>query len=268
MVSEKMAALLRGSSAIRAMFEEGARLAAIYGKENVFDFSLGNPNFPPPPEVKQAVYDILENESPSFVHGYMPNCGYEDVRSSVAESLNRRFGTAFKSNNLIMTVGAAGAMNVIFKTLLNPGDEVVAFAPYFLEYGNFVANFDGKIVSVPANTKDFQPDPAALAAKITPRTKAVIINSRTIHGVIYSEKTIMEIAAVLEEKQREFGAPIFIVSDEPYRELCYDGREVPFLTKYYKNTVVGYSWSKSLSLPGERIGYLLIPSELTTLKPS
>jgi aspartate aminotransferase len=162
-----------------------------------------------------------------------------------------------------MTVGAAGGLNVMFKTLLNPGDEVIAFAPYFLEYGNYVRNFGGNLVTVPPNTEDFRPDPKALARKITKDTKAVIINSpNNPTGVVYSEEMIRDIAAVLEEKQREFGTSIYIVSDEPYRELAYDGVSVPWLTKYYRNTVVGYSWSKSLSLPGERIGYLVIPSEI------
>lgn len=263
MISEKMIKLCEGGSAIRKMFEEGNRLAELYGRENVFDFSLGNPNFPAPKQVKEAVFDILNRESSVEVHGYMPNTGYPQVRAAVADSLNRRFGTNFNGNNIIMTVGAAGGMNVIFKTLLNPGDEVMVFAPYFLEYGNYVRNFDGVLVAVPANEENFQPDAGKLREMITPKTKALIINSpNNPTGVIYSEETIKKIAAVLEEKQKELGTSIYIVSDEPYRELAYDGAEVPFLTKYYKNTVVGYSWSKSLSLPGERIGYLVLPSEI------
>lgn len=159
-----------------------------------------------------------------------------------------------------MTVGAAGGINVIFKTLLNPGDEVLVFAPYFLEYGNYVRNFDGELIAIPADEETFQPDENRLREKITPKTKALILNSpNNPTGVIYSEETICKIAAVLEEKQREFGTSIYIVSDEPYRELAYDGAEVPYLPNFYRNTIVGYSWSKSLSLPGERIGYLVIP---------
>lgn len=261
-ISDKMFALTQRNSTVRAMFEEGNRLAALYGRENVFDFSIGNPNFPAPGKVKEAVIDILENEPTTMVHGYMSNAGYVDVRNAVAGSLNSRFGTTFDASNIIMTVGAAGSLNVILKTLLNPSDEVIALAPYFLEYGNYVANYDGVLVVVPANTTDFQPDAEAIGKAITPKTKALIINSpNNPTGVIYSEETIKRIAAVLEAKQEEYGHPIYILADEPYRELAYDGYEVPWLTNFYRNTIVGYSWSKSLSLPGERIGYLVVPSE-------
>ena len=263
MISKKMMKLAEGNSAIRAMFEEGNRMAAEHGKENVFDFSLGNPNFPAPDAVKEAVFDILNQEESTFVHGYMSNAGYEDVRTAIASSVDRRFGTSFGAENILMTVGAAGALNVIFKTLLNPGDEVIALAPYFLEYGNYVANYDGSLVVVPPNSPHFQPDPAALKAAVTPKTRAVIINTpNNPTGVVYSEETIRSIAAVLEERQKEFGTSIYLISDEPYRELAYDGVDVPYLTNYYRNTIIGYSWSKSLSLPGERIGYLVIPSEV------
>lgn len=267
MISEKMMKLAAGNSVIRMMFEEGKALAAQIGAENVYDFSLGNPNVPAPDAVRKAVLDTLENEESTFIHGYMSNAGYEDVRSAIAGSLNNRFGTAFSVNNIIMTVGAAGGLNVIFKTLLNPGDEVLTLAPYFLEYGNYVNNFDGNLVVVEPNTTDFQPDAERIAEKITAKTKAIIINNpNNPTGVIYSEETIQKIAAVLEAKSAEFGNPIYIISDEPYRELAYDGNEVPYLTKYYRNTIVGYSWSKSLSLPGERIGYLVIPTEIDDYK--
>lgn len=263
MISERMTAYVNNSSAIRAMFEEGKRLASIYGAENVYDFSLGNPNLPAPKEVKEAINRILEEEDSVFLHGYMSNSGYEDVRAAVADSLNRRFGTAFQEENIIMTVGAAGGMNVIMKTLLNPGDEVLTFAPYFGEYRAYVTNYDGVLVVVPPNTVDFQPDLKAFADRITPRTKAVIVNTpNNPTGVIYSEETIRGMADILREKQQEYGTSIYLISDEPYRELAYDGNEVPYLTKYYNNTIVGYSFSKSLSLPGERIGYLVLPDAL------
>lgn len=263
MISEKMEAYVNNSSAIRAMFEEGKRLSSIYGAENVYDFSLGNPNLPAPKEVKEAIERILEEEDPVFLHGYMSNSGYEDVRAAVADSLNRRFGTAFQEENIIMTVGAAGGMNVIMKTLLNPGDEVLTFAPYFGEYRAYVTNYDGILVVVPANTADFQPDLKAFADRLTPKTKAVIVNTpNNPTGVIYSEETIRGLADILRRKQQEYGTSIYLISDEPYRELAYDGNEVPYLTKYYDNTIVGYSFSKSLSLPGERIGYLVLPDAL------
>ncbi len=262
-ISDKMYALTQRNSAVREMFEEGNRLAELYGRENVYDFSLGNPYFPAPGKVKDAIIDILENESSTMVHGYMSNAGYTDVREAVASSLNKRFGTSFGAGNILMTVGAAGGLNVILKTLINPGDEVLALAPFFLEYGNYVNNYDGVLVVVPANTRDFQPDAEAIGKAITSKTKALIINSpNNPTGVIYSSETLEKIASVLEAKQNEYGHPIFIIADEPYRELAYDGIDVPWLTKFYRNTVVGYSWSKSLSLPGERIGYLVIPSEV------
>ena len=263
MISKKMENMVANSSAIRAMFEEGNRLAKIYGAENVFDFSLGNPNVPAPESVKKAIIELLNEEDPVVLHGYTnSNAGYEDVRQAVAESLNKRFGTAFSSRNITMTVGAAGGLNVILKALLNPGDEVVVFAPYFGEYRSYVNNYDGVLVEVSPNTSDFQPKLDEFEGKITAKTRAVIVNTpNNPTGVVYSEETIKKMAAVMEKKQEEFGTDIYLISDEPYRELAYDGVEVPYLTKYYANTIVGYSYSKSLSLPGERIGYLVIPDE-------
>ena len=263
MISKKMENMVANSSAIRAMFEEGNRLAKLYGAENVFDFSLGNPNVPAPAAVKKAIREILEEEDPIVLHGYTnSNAGYEDVRQAVAESLNERFGTAFAAHNITMTVGAAGGLNVIFKALLNPGDEVIAFAPYFGEYRSYTNNYDGVMVEISPNTVDFQPKLDEFEAKITPKTKIVIVNTpNNPTGVVYSEETIRKLASIMEAKQKEFGTEIYLVSDEPYRELAYDGVEVPYLTKYYANTIVGYSYSKSLSLPGERIGYLVIPDE-------
>ena len=246
------------------MFEEGNRLAGIYGAENVFDFSLGNPNVPAPEAVKKAIEDLVENEDPLVLHGYTnSNSGYADVREAVAKSLNERFGTAFEGKNIVMTVGAAGGLNVILKTIINAGDEVLTFAPYFGEYRAYVNNFDGVLVEVSPNTVDFQPKLDEFEQKITPKTKAVIVNTpNNPTGVVYSEETIKKMAAIMEAKQKEYGTEIFLISDEPYRELVYDGAEVPYLTKYYDNTIVGYSYSKSLSLPGERIGYLVIPDEV------
>ena len=264
MIADKMVNLVKNSSAIRAMFEEGKIMAAKYGAENVYDFSLGNPNVPAPAEVKQAVYEELEKEDPVVLHGYMNNSGYEDVRGAIAASINKRFGTAFGEQNIIMTVGAAGGLNVILKTLLNPGDEVIVIAPYFGEYNSYVSNYDGKIVVVSPNTETFQPNLEELEQKITAKTKAVIINSPNNHtGVVYSEDTIKKMAEILRGKEKELGTDIYLISDEPYRELVYDGIEVPYLTKYYENAIIGYSYSKSLSLPGERIGYLVIPDEVS-----
>ena len=263
MIAEKMQNMVKNSSAIRAMFEEGNRLAQIYGRENVYDFSLGNPNVPAPKAVKEAIIEILESEDPVVLHGYTnSNAGYPEVREAVATSINERFGTAFSAKNIVMTVGAAGGLNVALKILLNPGDEVITFAPYFGEYRSYTANFDGVLVAISPDTETFQPKLDEFAEKITAKTKAVIVNTpNNPTGVIYSEETIKKMAAILEEKQKEFGTDIYLISDEPYRELAFDGIEVPYLTKYYANTIIGYSFSKSLSLPGERIGYLVIPDE-------
>lgn len=263
MISQKMEGLIKNSSVIRAMFEEGKKMAKEYGAENVYDFSLGNPSVEPPKEVREAMLSVLSEENPVMVHGYMNNSGYEDVREAVAASLNKRFDTEFTEKNIMMTVGAAGGLNVILKTLLNPGDEVIVFAPYFGEYNNYVSNFDGKIVVISPNTTDFQPNLREFAEKISEKTKAVIVNTpNNPTGVVYSEKTIMAMAEIMYKAQDAFDTSVYLISDEPYRELAYDGVEVPYLTKYYENTVVGYSYSKSLSLPGERIGYLVLPSEL------
>ena len=261
MVSEKMKPFMANNSAIRAMFEEGKKMAAVYGAENVYDFSLGNPNVPVP-EVNEAILEIVKEEAFNALHGYMSNAGFEDVRQTIAQSINERFGTSFSEKNLIMTVGAASGLNVILKSILNPGDQVIVFAPYFVEYDGYVRNYDGEVVRISPDTETFMPKLDEFEEKITKRTKAVIINNpNNPTGVVYGEDTIKALAAILEKKEKEFGISILLISDEPYRELAY-GVEVPYVTKYYHNTVVGYSYSKSLSIPGERIGYLVIPDEV------
>ena len=263
MISKQMEELVKGSSVIRAMFEEGKKLAAKYGAENVYDFSLGNPSVEPPEEVRQAMVDIVQKEDQNYLHGYMNNSGYEDVRRTIAESINRKFGMHFAERNIVMTVGAAGGLNVVLKTLVNPGEEVIVFAPFFGEYRNYVSNVNGKVVVVPPDTDTFMPNMERFEACITELTKAVIINTpNNPTGVVYPEQTIRELSAILEKKQREFGTDIYLISDEPYRELVYGDVVVPYIPKYYNNTIVGYSYSKSLSLPGERIGYLVIPDEV------
>ena len=232
MIAEKMKPYVKNNSAIRMMFEEGNRLRAIYGPENVFDFSLGNPSVPAPDCVRQAIIDLVNEEEPTVLHGYMSNAGFEDVRQTIAESLNRRFGTSFAAKNLIMTVGAASGLNVAFKTILNPGEEVIVFAPYFLEYGAYVRNYDGNLVEISPDTTTFQPNLKEFEEKITPKTRAVIVNTpHNPTGVVYSEETIRKLASILEAKQKEFGTVIYLISDEPYRELAYDGVQVPYLTK-------------------------------------
>ncbi len=257
MISKQMQQEIKGSSAIRAMFLEGKELAGQIGAENVYDFSLGNPMTPVPEEFTEAILKAVQEESSLGLHGYMDNAGYPETRRAVAEDLNQRFGTDFTGEHIVMTVGAAGALNVVFKTLLDPGDEVLALAPYFGEYRGYAANHQGILREVKPQLPTFQPDLADLEGKITEKTKVLLINNPVNPtGVIYPEETIKSMAAILQKKQEEYGHGIYMVSDEPYRELAYDGSQVPFLTKYYDNTFVTYSFSKSLSIPGERIGYI------------
>ncbi|MBQ2752959.1 MAG: pyridoxal phosphate-dependent aminotransferase [Firmicutes bacterium] len=259
MISEKMKPFTSGSSAIRAMFEEGKRLASIYGKENVYDFSLGNPSVPAPSSVTDAIVDIAKNTDPCFLHGYTSNSGYEDVREALADSINKKYGTAFSLSNFILTTGAAAALNIIFRCILDEGDEVIAFAPFFGEYKNYVSLCGGKLVAVKPDFDTFMPDMDNFEAKINEKTRAVIINSpNNPTGVIYPEETIIKIAEIMDNAQKKYGKPIYLISDEPYRQLVYTGSDVPFITKYYDNSFVAYSYSKALSLPGERIGYVLV----------
>jgi len=258
MISNRMKDLVATSSIIRAMFEEGKRLSDIYGEENVFDFSLGNPNVAPPESIKIEINKILNETAPNLLHGYMNNSGYEDVRSKIAEFLNKKHNVSISSNNIVMTCGAAGGLNILFKTLLNPDDEVIVFAPFFGEYRNYVNNFDGKLVVVSTDIDTFEPDMQLLKDKINSKTKAIIINSpNNPTGVVYSEKVIQDLAKLLSEKEEELDISIYLISDEPYREIVYDNVPVPYILKYYKNSFIGYSYSKSLSLPGERIGYVV-----------
>lgn len=268
MISKVMMGHVSNSSVIRAMFEEGKKLAAIHGAENVYDFSLGSPNVEPPATIKQAIFDILNEESPNLVHGYMNNSGYPDVRAKIADFLGKKHHLALSEDNILMTCGAAGGLNVLLKTLLNPGDEVITFAPYFVEYRSYVSNYEGQLVVVPPNIETFEPNLEGLKSAINAKTKAVLINSpNNPTGVIYSEKVIKDLAAVLEEKQQELGISIYLISDEPYREVCYDGVEIPCVLNHYRNSFIGYSYSKSLSLPGERIGYVVAHGGMDDFDP-
>lgn len=263
MISEKMKGFVQNSSAIRAMFEEGKQMAAKYGADHVYDFSLGNPNVPAPQEVEDAIIDIIKHEDPVKVHGYMSNSGFEEVRTAVADHLNENFHTDYTAENIIMTVGAGGALNVILKTLVNPGDEVITFTPYFSEYKSYVGNYDGILVESATDPENFYPDFNALRKNITAKTKALIVNSpNNPTGAVYPEEVIVEIAQILSEKEQEYGTDIYLISDEPYREIVYGSVTVPWIAGYYPNTIVGSSYSKSLSLPGERIGYLVLPNTL------
>ncbi len=264
MVSKQMYALGSNRSCIREIFEFGLQRAAEVGAENVYDYSLGNPSVPAPKEVDDAIRAALETLSPIEAHGYTSAPGRNDARDAIAANLNKRFGTAFARKNLYLTCGAAASLVSTLRALtVDENTEFIAFAPYFPEYNVFAATGWAKLVVIPADIPNFQIDFAALEKTINKHTQAVIVNSpNNPSGVVYTEETIKKLAALLEAKQKEFGHPLYLITDEPYRELVYDGIALPFVTKYYPNTIVCYSYSKSLSLPGERIGYVLVPDEV------
>lgn len=262
-----MLALGTKRSAIRELFEYGKMRKAIVGEDKVYDFSLGNPSIPTPPEVDAAIKELIDNESSVLLHGYSSAQGDVRTRTAIAEHLNSIHGTNFNADNLYMTCGAAASLCISLRALLVKGEEVIVFAPFFPEYTVFIEGQGGKAVIVPPRD-DFQPDLDKFEKAVNENTKAVIINSpNNPSGVVYSEETIKAIAEILDKKSQELGSEIFLITDEPYRELVYDdSTKVPFVTKYYKNTLVCYSYSKSLSLPGERIGYILVPDEVCDSK--
>ncbi len=263
MISEKMSQLLEKSAAMSAMYTESARMKAEYGVENVYDFGMGNPNLAAPEIIREISIRVLQETDPWYLHHYMPNNGFPEAREKIAASLNRRFGTSYGVDNIMMCTGAAGGLNCLLKVLMDPGQEILTFAPYFGEYDRYADNVNCMLKAVPANLPSFRPDPAAMAECITVNTKAVLINNpHNPTGVVYDAATIKAICDVLTEKEKEFGHAIYLISDEPYRELVFDGAVVPWIPDYYKNTIVVYSFSKSLSLPGDRIGYIALGSDV------
>ena len=262
-VSEKMYELGSKRSAIRELFEYGKQRAAIVGAENVYDFSLGNPSIPAPESVNETIRKLTEELNSISLHGYTSAQGDAGTRKAIAEYLNQTYGTNFHADNFYMTMGAAASLSICFKALTtSEEDEFIVNAPFFPEYTVFIQAAGAKPIIVPADTKDFQINFEALEKSITAHTKGIIINSpNNPSGAVYSEATIQKLAELCARKSEEFGTQIFILADEPYREIAYDGVEVPFVTKYYNNTLVCYSYSKSLSLPGERIGWILVPDE-------
>ena len=263
-VAEDMYKLGSQRSAIRELFEYGKQRAAVVGAENVYDFSLGNPTVPAPDCVNETIRDLTQKLDSISLHGYTSAQGDIETRQAIADYLNKTYETAFSADNFYLTMGAAASLSVCFRALTtSPEDEFITIAPFFPEYRVFVEANGAKLVVVPPHTSDFQIDFEALEKAISAHTKGVIINSpNNPSGAVYSKETIRKLAALLTKKSEENGTPVFILADEPYREIAYDGVEVPYVTKYYRNTVVCYSYSKSLSLPGERIGYLVIPSEM------
>lgn len=263
LVSEEMYELGSKRSAIRELFEYGKKRAEVVGAENVYDFSLGNPTVPAPDCVNETIRKLTEELNSIQLHGYTSAQGDLECRQATADYLNRTYGTHFQADNFYMTMGAAASLSICFKALTTDrDDEFITIAPFFPEYRVFVESAGAKLVVIPPDTSNFQIDFDALEKSLTPHTKGVIINSpNNPSGAVYSAETIAHLAEILRKKSVEFGTEIFILSDEPYREIAYDGVEVPYVTEFYDNTLVCYSYSKSLSLPGERIGYVLVPDE-------
>lgn len=267
MVNESMHALGAKRSVIRELFEYGNARAKEVGRENIFDFSLGNPSIPAPAQVNEVVRQLLLDTDPLSLHGYTSAVGDLNARRAIAEDLNDRYGTSVLPEELFIGCGAAPELVAVFRALAFPGARFVAIAPFFPEYRPFVECAGGILDVVPADAPDFQIRMDALEEMLTPNTAAVIVNSpNNPAGTVYSEQTLCRLADLLKRKSAEFGHPIYIISDEPYRELVYDGAQVPFIPTIYPDTVVCYSYSKSLSLPGERIGYIYVPGQATDSK--
>lgn len=259
MLNEKMAGLGYRRSVIREIFEYGKKRKAEIGEENVFDFSLGNPSVPTPAAVTAALERIIKETDPVRLHGYTSAQGDMAVRAKIAESIEKRFGFPANKDLIYMTCGAAASLTVTLNSLINSGDEVIIPAPFFPEYRVFAENAGARVLTVQCREPDFQLDIKRIESAVTKKTKAIIINSpNNPTGAVFSPDTVKALSDMLDKKQAEYGTDIYIIADEPYRELSY-GAEVPYIPKYYANTVVCYSYSKSLSLPGERIGYIFIP---------
>ena len=256
MFSKKVCDSLASGSMIRAMFEQGNKLKAQYGPDNVFDFALGNPD--PEPD-KEIIEDIRTLAGEPGIHKYMSNAGFVDAREKIAAHMTGESGVEFTAEDIVMVVGAAAGLSVTFHSLLDPGDEVITLAPYFMEYNSYVGNQGGIVKPVPTLPDTFRPDVPAIRAAITPATKAIILNSpNNPSGAVYPEKDLLELAAALDDAEAEFGHPVYVVSDEPYARIIYDGVKVPSVAGIFKNSITVNSFSKSLALPGERIGYIAV----------
>ena len=265
-LSKKMLDFAERSSWIRKMFEEGAKMKAEFGADNIFDFSLGNPDVPPPPQFRKAMAAAIDEEAPG-IHGYMPNPGYPAVRDAVAGQISIEQGIAVSGSDMLMTCGAAGGLNVVMKALLDPGDEVVILAPFFVEYNFYIDNHGG-VAKIVNTAEDFSLDLAAIEAALTERTKAIIINSpNNPTGQVYSAEELAELGKILAAAGDRFGTVIYMIADEPYRKIIYDGLEVPSVFKASRNMILVSSYSKDLSLPGERIGYIAVHPDITDKAP-
>ena len=263
MINEKMLALGSKRSIIREIFEYCKSRAAQIGAENVYDFSIGNPSVAPPDEIGEAIFDLVKSGDSVLLHGYTSAQGDAGTRGVIADYINERFGTSLTADSIYMTCGAAASLTISLKALMNPGDECILFTPFFTEYRVFVENAGGKVVVSAPSMPSFQINPADFEAKITANTKAVIINSpNNPSGVVYTEETLIAVTDILKKKEAEYGHPIYLIADEPYRELVFGDVKVPYLMNYYDDTLVCYSYSKALSLPGERIGYIAVSPKM------
>ncbi len=264
MINQSYKKMLSGKSIIRELSEYATARGKEIGYENVFDYSLGNPSVPCPDDYTNAVVEMYKNENPMAIHGYSPSLGIEDVRCAVADSLNKRFDMDYKACHIFMAIGAAGALAHAFRAVTEPGDEIIVFAPFFPEYKEYIGRTGAVMKVVPPNTEDFQINFSAFQDTINEKTMAVLINTpNNPSGIVYSEATIKKLSDILRSKQEEYGHEIFLISDEPYREIVFDGQKTPYPSKYYDNTLSCYSFSKSLSLPGERIGYVAVNPRCT-----
>ena len=264
MINEQYKAMLGGKSVIRELSEYATKRGAEIGYENVFDFSLGNPSVPAPRDFTNAMVDLYENGDPVAIHGYSPSLGIPSVCATIADSLNRRFGMDYEGRHIFPTTGAAGALSHAMRAVTKPGDEIITFAPYFPEYQPYVNGTGAHLTVIPADTASFQINFEAFEAALNPNVQAVLINTpNNPSGAVYSAETLTRLASILEAKQREYGHDIFLISDEPYREIVFDGNTQPYPARFYANTLTCYSFSKSLSLPGERIGYVAVNPKAT-----
>ena len=259
MIAQQYKEMLGGKSVIRQLSEFATERGKEIGYENVFDYSLGNPSVPAPKEFTESLIRLLQNENPMVLHGYSQSLGIPAVREAVAQSLNKRFGMNYKKEHIFMTSAAAGAIAHAIRCVTVPGDEILTFAPYFPEYNPYINLSGAKLKIVPANTEDFQINFEAFESMLTEKVMAVLINTpNNPSGVVYSAKTMEKLAEILKQKSEEYGHDIYLISDEPYREIVFEGVDAPFVSKFYDNTIMCYSFSKSLSLPGERIGYMAV----------
>lgn len=267
MYTESLVKLGKVRSEIREIFEYGNKRKAEIGADNVFDFSIGNPSVPAPKSVDNAIIDLVENFDSVALHGYTSAQGDGKVRETIAQYINNRFKTDITADNIYMTCGAAASLTIVMNAIMQKDDECIVFTPYFPEYGVFLERTGAKLVEVQSEKKTFQIDMKNFEQAITDKTKAVIINSpNNPSGVVYTVDTIEKMSSLLKKKEEEYGHPIFLITDEPYRELVYDDTEVPYIINYYDNTFVCYSYSKALSLPGERIGYIVVSPKMVDEK--